>query len=150
MDAGRWQILGDSEKVASLAQVVGAAPDAERHWQEGRWQAWEPVLFNQAHDLTSGTMVDKVYGDTIDHYKSSKEVASGLVQDGLDAISAKIDTHSDDAGGIALFVLNTLGWTRSDVAQAEDRIHRQRNQHCRASRPWWNTGTRSTYRCKPV
>lgn len=113
------RVLGDSEQVAALAQAVGAAPGNEKQWQQSRWQAWEPVLFNQAHDLTSGTMVDKVYSDTIDHYKSSKEVASGLVQDGVDAVSAKVDTRSDDAGGIALFVLNTLGWTRSDVAQAE-------------------------------
>jgi alpha-mannosidase len=113
------RILGEAEKVAALAQVVGAPADEEKHWRESRWQAWEPVLFNQAHDLTSGTMVDKVYEDTIQHYQSSKELASGLVEDGLEAVSARIDTRSNDADGIALLVLNTLGWTRSDVAQAE-------------------------------
>lgn len=113
------RILGESEKVAALAQAAGAAADEQKRWQASRWQAWEPVLFNQAHDLTSGTMVDKVYEDTIQHYESSQELASGLVREGLDAVSAKIDTRSKDANAIPLLVLNTLGWPRSDVAQAD-------------------------------
>ena len=28
-------------------------------------RVWEPVLFNQAHDLSSGVMIDKVYDDAI-------------------------------------------------------------------------------------
>ena len=88
------RILTTSEKVAALARVLGAPAEEEKRWQEGRWQAWEPVLFNQAHDLTSGTMVDKVYQDSIQHYESSNDEASGLVQAGLDAISAK-DRHTE-------------------------------------------------------
>ena len=93
--------------------------EEEKRWQDSRWKAWEPVLFNQAHDLSSGTMVDKVYLDTMAHYESSKEAASGLVEDGLDAVSAKIDTRNADADAVPVLVLNTLGWARTDVAQAE-------------------------------
>ena len=39
-------------------------------------RAWEPVLFNQAHDLMSGTMVDKVYNETIRGYQSSQDLAT--------------------------------------------------------------------------
>ncbi len=113
------RILTTSEKVAALARVLGAPAEEEKRWQEGRWQAWEPVLFNQAHDLTSGTMVDKVYQDSIQHYESSNDEASGLVQAGLDAISAKIDTRNNDADAVPLMVFNTLGWARTDAAEAE-------------------------------
>jgi alpha-mannosidase len=113
------RVLGNAEKIAALAQVLGASPDEEKHWREARWQAWEPVLFNQAHDLTSGTMVDKVYRDSIQHYESSKELADGLVAHALDEVTAKIDTRNDHANAIPLLVFNTLGWIRTDVAQAD-------------------------------
>ena len=34
--------------------------------------AWEPVLFNQTHDLASGVMTDHVYEDTIRSYEYAK------------------------------------------------------------------------------
>ncbi len=113
------RLLSTSEKLASLARVLGTPAEQEKRWRDSRWQAWEPVLFNQAHDLSSGTMVDKVYLDTMQHYQSSKEAASGLVQDGLDAVSAKIDTRNSDGDAVPVLVLNTLGWARTDVAQTE-------------------------------
>ena len=33
------------------------------------WRAWEPVLFNQTHDLASGVMTDHVYEDTVRSYE---------------------------------------------------------------------------------
>ncbi len=113
------RLLGTAEKVASLARVLGTPAEQEKRWQDTRWQAWEPVLFNQAHDLSSGTMVDKVYLDSIQHYQSSSDAASGLVQDGLDAVAGKIDTRNNDADAVPVLVMNTLGWVRSDVAQVE-------------------------------
>jgi len=50
-------------------------------------RAWEPVLFNQAHDLTSGTMVDKVYADTIRGYEFAKSLGDEMVEGDLDAIA---------------------------------------------------------------
>jgi alpha-mannosidase len=113
------QILTSSEKLAALAEFFGVPPDETR-----RWQAWEPVLFNQAHDLTSGTMVDKVYEDTIRGYQFSKDLGGGLVQSSLDAITSLIDTTIDTtshekSSAIPILVFNSLGWSRTDVAQAE-------------------------------
>jgi alpha-mannosidase len=108
------QILTSAEKLAAVAEFFGAPPDEAR-----QWQAWEPVLFNQAHDLTSGTMVDKVYQDTIRGYEFSRDLGSGLVQSSLDAISSRIDTTSHEKGATPILVFNTLGWPRTDIAQAE-------------------------------
>jgi hypothetical protein len=42
-----------------------------------------------------------------------------LVAHGLDEVTAKIDTRNDHANAIPLLVFNTLGWIRTDVAQAD-------------------------------
>ena len=42
------------------------------------------------------------------HYESSKDAASGLVEDGLDAMSAKIDTRNDDADAVPLW--SSIRW----------------------------------------
>ena len=39
--------------------------------------AWEPVLFNQAHDLSSGVMVDKVFDDSMLRLRSRRGRGSG-------------------------------------------------------------------------
>jgi alpha-mannosidase len=82
--------------------------------------AWEPVLFNQAHDLTSGTMVDKVYEDTLRGYEFSKSLANVMIEAGVESIASKIDTQSSissEADSIPVAVFNTLGWDRTDVAE---------------------------------
>jgi len=111
------RILTTSEKLAALAEWLGAPQQPQQ--RDRRWQAWEPVLFNQAHDLTSGTMVDKVYLDTIRGYQFSKQLGQQLAQDSFDAIAAKIDTRSGDSTAIPILVLNSLGWSRSDVVETQ-------------------------------
>jgi alpha-mannosidase len=108
------RLLTTSEKLAALAEWLGAPRQNER-----RWQAWESVLFNQAHDLSSGTMVDKVYLDTIRGYQFSKELGKQMVQGSLDAIAAKIDTRRSDSTAIPIVVFNSLGWSRSDVVETQ-------------------------------
>lgn len=57
------RFLTSAEKAGVVAEWLGAPShrkDIER--------AWKPVLFNQAHDLASGVMVDKVYDDTMLSY----------------------------------------------------------------------------------
>ena len=111
------RILTSSEKLAALAESFGTPPD-----QEQRWQAWEPVLFNQAHDLSSGTMVDKVYQDTIRNYEFAKDLGSAMVRSSTDTIASKIDTNNNDKSAIPVLIFNTLGWSRTDVAQTEVRF----------------------------
>ncbi|MEO6966472.1 MAG: glycoside hydrolase family 38 C-terminal domain-containing protein [Acidobacteriaceae bacterium] len=108
------RILTSSEKLAALAESFGTPPD-----QAQRWQAWEPVLFNQAHDLSSGTMVDKVYQDTIQNYELAKDLGSAMMRSSAERIASKIDTNNNDKNAIPVLIFNTLGWSRTDVAEAE-------------------------------
>jgi alpha-mannosidase len=79
-------------------------------------RVWEPVLFNQAHDLSSGVMLDKVYDDAISTYRDSKRRGDEILGSRLDEVAARIDTEGP---GVPLVVFNLLSWERSDVAEAE-------------------------------
>src|SRR2546421_4947040 len=78
------------------------------------WRAWEPVLFNQTHDLASGVMTDHVYEDTVRSYDFSQRLADEIIASRWDTISGQIDTRGE---GIAVIVFNSLGWVRTDLAE---------------------------------
>jgi alpha-mannosidase len=105
------RILTTAEKLSALASWLGFPAD-----NGGLTGAWEPVLFNQAHDLASGTMVDKVYEDTIRGYQFSKSLGDATVETDIDEIASKIDTRTD---GLPVVVFNSLGWPRSDIVEVD-------------------------------
>ena len=104
-------VLTNAEKLTALAGVVNATST----WADSI-KAWEPVLFNQAHDLMSGTMVDKVYNETIHAYQSSLGLGNDQIDSEINAIAAGIDTRVD---GVPVVIFNTLGWARTDVVEIE-------------------------------
>lgn len=105
------QLLLTAEKLGALAGWLGAAPDAD-----GIWRAWEPVLFNQTHDLASGVMTDVVYEDTVRGYDFSERLAREMIDARWDAVAARIDTRGP---GDCVVVFNPLGWPRTDLAEVE-------------------------------
>jgi alpha-mannosidase len=102
--------LTTAEKAAVLA---GRTDDTTRRAIE---DAWEPMLFNQAHDVASGVMVDKVFEDSLQAFRYSKRMATDLTRGSFDSVLARIDTRG---AGVPLVVFNMLGWQRTDYAQAE-------------------------------
>lgn len=105
------RLLTTAEKLGVLLNWLGAPTD-----DEVLWRAWEPMLFNQAHDLMSGVMTDHVYEDTIRGYDFSLRLAEDEVEARLRSYASRIDTQGE---GIALVVFNPLGWTRTDIAIAK-------------------------------
>jgi alpha-mannosidase len=105
------RLLTTAEKLSVIAGWLGTAPDLAA--QE---RAWEPVLFNQAHDLASGVMVDKVYEDSMSGYDHSRRSSEQQIQHSLDAIVSRINT---DGTGVPVVVFNTLSWPRTDIVEAE-------------------------------
>jgi alpha-mannosidase len=105
------RLLTTAERLAVAARCLGLPADPE-----AIWRAWEPVLFNQTHDLASGVMTDHVYDDTLASYAYSRCLAEELVESGLENVASRIDTQGD---GIPLIVSNALGWPRTDLAEVE-------------------------------
>jgi alpha-mannosidase len=104
------RILTSAEKASVLAGQVGSR---DREMLEA---AWEPVLFNQAHDLSSGVMLDKVYDDSMDRYRSAKNLGDGILDTRLQDVIANINTEGK---GAPLVVFNLLGWPRSDFVESD-------------------------------
>lgn len=107
--------LTAAEKLAAVGTLFGkhAISDGQL------WRAWEPVLFNETHDLASGVMTNHVYDDTIRGYQFSNQLADEMIDAGLKALMERIDTRGGETKGaiVPLVVFNPLGWARSDVAE---------------------------------
>jgi alpha-mannosidase len=101
--------LTTAEKLDAIAHGLGAATE-----REALWRAWEPMLFNQTHDLMSGVMVDKVYDDSLTSFRFSERLVEEIIDREFDSILAKIDTRGE---GIPVVVFNGQGWSRTDVAE---------------------------------
>jgi len=105
------RLLTTAEKLGVLTELLGKPVCIQR-----LWEAWEPMLFNQAHDLMSGVMTDHVYDDTISSYNFSTCLAEDFVEKDERLLTPHIDTRSP---GIPLVVFNSLNWPRSDIAEVE-------------------------------
>lgn len=105
------RLLATAEELGALCNWLGVPTE-----DQAVWRAWEPVLFNQAHDLAAGVMTDKVYEDTIRGFGFSKRLADELVETRLNHVVSQIDTRGE---GIPIVVFNTLNWPRTDVAEVE-------------------------------
>jgi len=70
------QKLLTAEKLSAISNYLGIYTDNDM-----LWRAWEPVLFNQTHDLASGVMADHVYTDTVHSYEFSKRLANEMIAD---------------------------------------------------------------------
>jgi alpha-mannosidase len=105
------RLLTTVEKFEALANWLGSRMD-----EQMLWRAWEPALFNVTHDLSSGVMTDGVYADTVSSYDFSRRLANELLENCTGSIVSQIDTRGP---GIALVVFNSLGWRRTDAAEAD-------------------------------
>jgi alpha-mannosidase len=103
------RLLTTAEKTGVLAGWLGSPIDNTM-----LWRAWEPVLFNETHDLASGVMTDHVYEDTTRSFEFSRRLADELIQSNWARLAAQIDTRGE---GIPVAVFNTLGWPRTDLAE---------------------------------
>ena len=104
-------LLTTAEKLAVPLSCLDEETDAAN-----LWRAWEPLLFNQAHDLMAGVMTDPVYEDTVRSFDFSRRIAREEVQTRLQSLTSRIDTQGE---GIPLVVYNSLSWTRTDLAVAD-------------------------------
>jgi alpha-mannosidase len=108
---GMERLLTTAEKLDTLAEWLGVPVKLE-----DLARAWEPVLFNQTHDLASGVMTDKVYADSVRSYEFSQRLGEEMVGTSLDGLTSKIDTTGD---GVPVVVFNGLGWSRTDIAEVD-------------------------------
>ncbi len=103
-------LLTTVEKLGALLAGLGIATS-----DDNVWRAWEPMLFNQAHDLMSGVMTDQVWDDSVRGFDFSRRLAEQEFENRLARYSAEVNTLGE---GLALLVFNGLGWARTDAVIA--------------------------------
>ena len=103
-------LLTTAEKLGVLLHSLGVSTS-----DDNLWEAWERLLFNQAHDLMSGVMTDGVYEDTMHSFDFSRRLAEGEVAARLRSYCAALNTCGE---GLALVVFNPLGSPRTDIVFA--------------------------------
>jgi len=103
------QELLTAEKLHSIASWLGKR-DAN-----DLMQAWEPVLFNQTHDLASGVMTDHVYADVQRGYDFARRSAAQETKTDSELLLKRINTIG---GGSPIVVFNPSGWVRTDAVEA--------------------------------
>jgi alpha-mannosidase len=107
--------LLDWEKADAVAALSAPASSATRAAALALKDAWEPVLFNQFHDIICGSHVDVVYRAALDRFDFSETLSRTATARSLEAIAGRIDTSGP---GIPVVVWNTLGHPRSDPVEA--------------------------------
>ncbi len=106
---GIESVLLSAEKLQVISNWLGGQDD---HGELAA--AWEPLLFNQTHDLASGVMVDDGYEETVKGYSFSSRLGEELVGHGMDRLASRVATRGE---GLPIMVFNPLGWKRTDAAQ---------------------------------
>ncbi|MGI9074036.1 MAG: alpha-mannosidase [Bryobacteraceae bacterium] len=106
------RLLNSAEKFSAIAECLLQFPPAKADLA----RAWEPVLFNQTHDLTSGVMVDKVYEDTMSGYDYARRLGTEILQRSVETLALGIDTRGE---GIPVVAFNGLSWQRTDAVEVE-------------------------------
>jgi len=101
--------LTAAEKLGAVLGALGLDVD-----NDPLERAWEPTLFNQAHDVMSGVMLDHVYDDTMQGFDFSLRLGRDVLASRLRLLTQQIDTRGE---GIPVVVFNPCGWTRTDIVE---------------------------------
>ncbi|HOL66071.1 MAG TPA: glycoside hydrolase family 38 C-terminal domain-containing protein [bacterium] len=115
--------LYQCEALAAMNTFVGSSVSLDLE------SAWEKVLFNQFHDIISGTHTDEVYQEAWQDYCCAEKFIQEQTERLLITLAGRMAQErkgpavsNGKARGsetIDLAVINTLPWSRTDVVETE-------------------------------
>lgn len=84
-------------------------------------ESWEIVLRNQFHDIIPGSSIHEVYEDSKIEYEESEKLALAAIENGLAGLNGHKGSNAEDGAekGLPVRIFNSLGWTRSFLAEVE-------------------------------
>ena len=101
----------------ALAAIASGLPGAPAYPRARLGRAWRQALFNQSHDILSGTGIPEVETDAHARYDSAMATVDSVVQEGFAAVRSQMDTRSETGAAYVLF--NPLGHARAGPAFIE-------------------------------
>lgn len=78
-------------------------------------KAWRHLLHAAHHDAVTGTFSDQVYLDLLPTWREAHDLAAGVRDEALRALTAGADTRGP--GPLAVTVHNPVSWTRTDLVR---------------------------------
>ncbi len=109
------ELVLDAEKYASLAWL-----DDHQYPATELTDAWKKVVFNQFHDLAAGSGIGVIYKDAQQDYNQVRWATQEVASKALNRIETRINTEgANPAGSVPLLVVNSLGWERSGLVEAD-------------------------------
>jgi alpha-mannosidase len=101
----------DAELFASmnlLSQINTQYP------KEALDRCWQLTMLNQFHDILPGSSIQKVYEESKVQYEEALTLSNNLIENALNHIVTRVDVQ-----GKSVVVFNSLGFTRTDIAELE-------------------------------
>src|SRR6185369_4630667 len=105
------ELLLNTEKFSSIASLFGAKYPAE-----DLNYGWKKVLFNQFHDILSGSSVAAVYKDAERDHADVRRLETANLNVALKQIESRVNTNG---AGVPVMVFNPLAWERKQAVEFE-------------------------------
>lgn len=86
---------------------------------------WKLLMQNHPHDSICGCSVDEVHREMVTRFEKAEKVACHIIKECLNYLEAKVDTTCFSKDAIPFVVVNTWGWDRSGVVQAELEVYKR-------------------------
>lgn len=81
--------------------------------------AWQTTLFNQFHDILSGSGIPDTYRYALGAGQDAAAASVMASQQAMDAIAREIHTEELADCGLCIVVFNPLAWTRTDTVEVD-------------------------------
>jgi alpha-mannosidase len=105
------ELLLTTEKLSSFAALTG-----QTYPKDDLRLAWKKVLFNQFHDIASGSGIPAVYKDAARDYAEVDRIGQAHLHAAVEEILSRVNTAGT---GEPVAVFSPLSWKRTDLVEAE-------------------------------
>ena len=107
-------LLYSSELLSTLAMLFGKNNSVRRYPKQKLDDAWKKLLFNQSHNIISGTAIADVYKDAQQDYHDIRVICSEVISKCIQGLSlpakkSKLEYHCT--------LFNTLAWNRNEYIE---------------------------------
>lgn len=108
-----WSMI-KAEAIGAIATNLSGGH--YRYLKEDMEKAWKMLLFNQFHDVLSGTSIEPARNEACQEFAYAITVAKQTISNGIQGISNSIDTRGD---GFPLLLVNPTGCDYRGVFYAD-------------------------------
>ena len=108
-----------AEPIAAMAYDLGK--DYPHHMFE---YGWKVLMQNHPHDSICGCSVDAVHREMVSRFEKAEAVAQYIIDESMTYIADHMDTDRQGSkeGSLPIIVVNTTGWTKSDLVTTEVKV----------------------------